>query len=77
MNDIQHAQIIETLARLAAGIAGRDPDQHHMIKLGGLVAFDDVAWRYPDFLARAEAAFILLDQGELAFPRSLPASRIA
>jgi len=77
MNDIQHAQVIETLASLAAGIAGRYPDQNHMIKLRGLVAFDDVAWRYPDFLARAEAAFVLLDQGELACPRSLPDPRIA
>ena len=51
---------IEMLACLAARLAGRDPDQHTTIKFGNIVAFDDVAWRYPDFLARAEAAYNVL-----------------
>jgi hypothetical protein len=51
---------IEILACLAARLAGRDPDRHTTIKLGEVVAFDDVAWRYPDFLARAEAAYSIL-----------------
>jgi len=56
---------IETLARMAARIAGRDPDQHATIKFGEVVAFDDVVWRYPDFLARAQAAYELLESIEL------------
>jgi hypothetical protein len=56
---------IETLARLAARLAGRDPDDHATIALGDVMAFDDLMWRYPDFLARAEAAYRLLDQGDL------------
>jgi len=51
---------IEMLACLAARLAGQDPDRHTTIKFGNIVAFDDVAWRYPDFLARAEAAYNIL-----------------
>jgi len=51
---------IEMLACLAARLAGQDPQQRTTIKLGGVVAFDDLAWRYPDFLARAEAAYRIL-----------------
>lgn len=51
---------IEWLARLAARLAGRDPDSRISVKIGALVAFDDVAWRYPDFLQRAEEAYALL-----------------
>jgi PAS domain-containing protein len=57
-------ETIETLARVAARIAGRDPDDHATIKLGDVMAFDDLMWRYPDFLARAEAAYHLLERGE-------------
>jgi hypothetical protein len=56
---------IETLARVAARLAGRDPDDHATITLGNVMAFDDLMWRYPDFLARAEAAYRLLEQGDL------------
>jgi PAS domain S-box-containing protein len=56
---------IETLARLSARIAGRDPDEQATIKLGDMVAFDDLMWRYPDFLARAEAAYRLLERNDL------------
>ncbi len=58
-------EAIETLARLAARIAGRDPDHHTTIKLGEVMAFDDLMWRYPDFLARAEAVYRLLERGDL------------
>lgn len=51
---------METLARMAARIAGRDPDEHLKIELGRTVAFDDLAWRYPDFLQRAEAAYAVI-----------------
>ena len=56
---------IEMLARLAALLAGKDPDEHTTIKLDKVVAFDDVAWRYPDFLARAEADYAVLEAGKL------------
>jgi len=42
---------------MAARLAGRDPDQYVHVSLGGGTAFDDVMWRYPDFLVRAEAAY--------------------
>jgi hypothetical protein len=58
-------EAIEVLARLAARIAGRDPDDHATITLGDVIAFDDLMWRYPDFLARAEAAYRLLERGDL------------
>lgn len=51
---------LETLARMAARLAGRDPDSRITVRIGDLVAFDDVAWRYPDFLRRAEEALALL-----------------
>jgi len=62
--DELRTETIETLARVAARIAGRDPDDHATIKLGNVMAFDDLMWRYPDFLARAEAAYRLLERGE-------------
>jgi hypothetical protein len=56
---------IEMLARLAALIAGKNPDKRIVIKYGDVVAFDDLAWRYPDFLVRAHAAFEILEADEL------------
>ena len=63
--DEQRMAAIETLARLAARMAGRNPDDRATIKLGRVLAFDDLMWRYPDFLARAEAVYRLLERGEL------------
>ncbi len=60
LSDSAGSADIETLARLAARLAGRDPDQHVRMKVGGVVAFDDAVWRYPDFLQRAQAAYALL-----------------
>jgi len=57
---------IELLARMAARLAGRDPDEAARIEIGGVVAFDDVMWRYPDFLARADAAYHVLEMHRLA-----------
>ncbi len=45
---------------MAARLAGRDPDEHVVLRLGDVVAFDGLLWRYPDFLARAEAAYAQL-----------------
>jgi hypothetical protein len=64
MNEEQKFADLKTLARMAARLAGRDPDEQIIVKVGGdNVAFDDVAWRYPDFVKRAEAAYKLLDSG--------------
>jgi hypothetical protein len=60
MDENQKAADLEMLARMAAGLAGRDPDEHIEIRIGAVVAFEDVAWRYPDFVKRAEAAYDLL-----------------
>jgi hypothetical protein len=60
MTDEQRLADIETLARIAARLAGRDSDEHVRVKVGSVVAFDGVVWRYPDFLARAEAAYDVL-----------------
>lgn len=58
--DVQKPTDLETLARMAARLAGRDPDEHVRVAVGEVVAFDGVMWRYPDFLARAEAAYAAL-----------------
>ena len=51
---------LKTLACIAARLAGRDPDEHITVRIGDFIAFDDVAWRYPDFVKRAEAAYEVL-----------------
>ena len=61
MSDDHKSADIETLARMTARLAGRDPDEHVEVRLGEFVAFSDVLWRYPDFTARAEAAYALLN----------------
>ena len=62
MHDDEHPNIayIETLARMAARLAGRDPDEFVEIRIGAALAFSGAAWRYPDFVRRAEAAHDLL-----------------
>lgn len=67
MSDAQKFADIGVLARMAARLAGRDPDEHVRVKLGDVVPFDDVLWRYPDFLARADAAYRALT-GTLRLP---------
>jgi hypothetical protein len=61
LDDVQRSADIETLARMAARLAGRDPDEYLKMVLGDVTAFDDYIWRYPDFLNRAEAAYALLN----------------
>jgi hypothetical protein len=51
---------MKLLARLAARLAGRDPDEHVTISLGGHIAFEGPVWAYPDFLKRAKAAYAVL-----------------
>ena len=67
MSDPQTAADIETLARMAARLAGRNPDEHLKIELADARPFDDVMWRYHDFLKRAEAAY-----NALAGPHLVP-----
>jgi hypothetical protein len=57
---------LEVLSRMAARLAGRDPDRHLTIKISDAFAFDDVMWRYPDFLLRAQAAYDMLRSGTLS-----------
>lgn len=59
---------VEALAKMAARMAGHDPDNRVRIEVGGLTAFDDVAWRYPDFLQRAQAAYAVLTSDALKRP---------
>ena len=61
MSHADRVAYIEVLAKMAARLAGRDPDQHVCLRLGEFVAFDDLMWRYPDFLLRAEAAYEALN----------------
>ena len=62
MTTKQQTADIEILAKMAARLAGRDPAEHVRCVLSGMVAFDDLVWRYPDFLKRAEAAYRALDK---------------
>lgn len=68
MPSAEKDQVIEMLARIAAHLAGRDPNEPARIEFGGVVAFDDVMWRYPDFLARANAAYHVLEMYRLSTP---------
>jgi hypothetical protein len=61
MAELDRGRDIEALARIAARLAGRDPDEHIKVELGKMVAFDGQAWRYPDFLARAKEAYRVLN----------------
>ena len=68
MSNAEKEQVIEMLARIAARLAGRDPNEETKVEFGGVVAFDDVMWRYPDFLARARAAYHVLEMYQLTSP---------
>lgn len=58
--DHRKSSDIEVLARMAARLAGQNPDQHVKMEYGGVVAFEGPIWRYPDFLQRAEQAYAVL-----------------
>jgi hypothetical protein len=66
----ERSEDIEALARIAARLAGRDPDEHLTLKLADLVPFDGAMWSYPDFLMRAEAAYHALEAPVLTLPPS-------
>jgi len=56
---------------MAARLGGRDPDQHVTMTLAKFVAFNGPACRYPDFLMRAEAAYVALTAGRLVLPKEM------
>ena len=70
-SDQQRIADIEVLARMAARLAGRDPDEHLKIEMAGVVPFDDLLWRYHDFQVRAEAAYYSLAAPNLTVSPSL------
>ena len=57
MSARQKSADIEVLARMAARHAGRDPDEYVKMMLANVVPFEGPMWSYPDFMARAEAAY--------------------
>ena len=62
---------IKSLARMAARLNGRDPDEHITMKVAEVIAYDGPAWRYPDFIQRAEAAYVALTARRLVLPREM------
>jgi hypothetical protein len=71
MSDKRTMADIEVLARMAARLAGRNPDEHLTMSLGGVIPFDGPVWRYPDFMARAESAYRALTAASLIPPTAL------
>jgi hypothetical protein len=71
MSDERTIADIEVLARMAARLAGRNPDEHLTMSLGGVIPFDGPVWRYPDFIARAESAYRALTAPSLTVPAPL------
>jgi hypothetical protein len=60
MSEMQKLADVETLARMAARLAGRDPDEQAILKIGGVPVFEGEMWRYPDFSGRAKEAYSVL-----------------
>jgi hypothetical protein len=60
MDDQEKMTDIETLARMAARLAGRDSEQYVKLEWDEVLAFEGPMWRYPDFLMRAERAYAML-----------------
>ena len=65
MSKRERAADLETLSRMAARLAGRNPDGRLTLKIAETTVFDDVMWRYPDFVHRAESAYAVLRSGAL------------
>ena len=60
LRDDHEPRLIEVLARIAAQLAGRDPDEPVKIEYGGTTAFEAKMWLYPDFIERARKALAAL-----------------
>jgi hypothetical protein len=60
MNHPERSVDIEMLAKMAARLAGRNPEELVKLELGEVLAFEGPVWRYPDFLTRAEQAYAVL-----------------
>jgi len=54
------AEVIEQLAKIAAKLAGQNPDCERIDRLGDEVVYRGPAWQHPTFMANAEAAFDML-----------------
>jgi hypothetical protein len=67
MSSQERSADIEALARMAARLAGRNPDDYVKMSLASTVPFDDVLWRYPDFMVRAETAYEALSGPKLPY----------
>ena len=50
-NDPENAASLETLARMAARLAGRNPDEHVQVKFSDFVAFETNAFNLAPFAA--------------------------
>jgi hypothetical protein len=69
MDHQQRLADIETLARMAARLAGRNPEEHIKLELGEVQAFEGPMWRYHDFFKRAEQSYAVLAlEGEMTLP---------
>lgn len=68
---------IEALARMAARLAGRDPDEQVTLAFPEMTAFEGPLWQYPDFIARAETAYEALRAAKLVRPGDLNDNRIS
>lgn len=62
---------------MAARLAGREPDEHATLEVGGVVAFDGPLWRYPDFLSRAETAYQVLVATRLVRPENVSGQSVS
>jgi hypothetical protein len=60
MSETQRLADIEMLARMAARLAARDPDERATLKIGQVTVYEGEMWRYPDFLGRAKEAYDVL-----------------
>ena len=74
MGEIKRSEYVEMLSRMAARLAGRDPDEWLTMKLADIVIFDDLTWRYPDFMTRGETAYALLTSPSLVRPSDVAAA---
>ena len=68
MKCYQKSADLETLAKMAARLAGRDPDEHLKMVLADVVCSNGPMWNYHDFLARAVSAYHVLTTPCLTVP---------
>ena len=62
MDDQEKFADLKSLARMAARLEGRDPDERIEVRAGNTIVFAGVAWRHPDYLKRAASAYDYLSK---------------